>query len=223
MNKKICRIIYKKTIEKIFKILYGKIIYNSKYKFNNIEIKISTNKIFDKDKKYYTYNIKNGVVFTDDIQHVAAISDKYLFENGSFQHSDNKLVDIENNIVLKKGTPKFQKKISGTVLSLVQGASGNNYFHWLFDILPKIKIAINNYKIKNINYLYLPNIGPTQIQSLRLLKIPVKKIINSKFNRHIKAEKLIFTDHPWYKNGKFHDHSENIPKWIIIWLKKKFF
>lgn len=222
LNKKVFRIIYRKAIEEIFKVLYGKIIYNSKYTFNNIVIKSSNNKIFDKNKKYYTYNIKNGTIFTDDIQHVAAISNKHLFKNGSFQHSDNKLINIKSNIVLKKGTPKFQKKISGTVLSLVQGASGENYFHWLFDILPKIKITSNNYKIININYFYLPNIGPTQMQSLKLLKIPANKILNSKFTRHLKAEKLIFTDHPWYKNGKVHDHSGSIPKWIIIWLRKKF-
>jgi hypothetical protein len=74
----------------------------------------------------------------------------------------------------------------------VQGASGENYFHWLFDILSKIKITSNNYKIININYFYLPNIGPTQMQSLKLLKIPANKILNSKFTRHLKAEKLIF-------------------------------
>ena len=110
LNKKVFRIIYRKAIEEIFKVLYGKIIYNSKYKFNNIEIKSSNNKIFDKNKKYYTYNIKHGTVFTDDIQHVAAISNKHLFKHGSFQHSDNKLINIKSNIVLKKGTPKFQKK-----------------------------------------------------------------------------------------------------------------
>lgn len=222
MNKKLFKIIYKTIIEAIFKIIYGTITLNSKYKFSDIEIKISRNKIFNKNDKYYTYNIKNGSVFTDDIQHVAAISNNHLFKNGSFQHSNNKLINIKSNIVLKKGTPKFKKKISGIILSLVQGASGENYFHWLFDILPKIKIASNNYKIKNIDYFYLPSVGPTQIQSLKLLKIHPKKILNSKFYRHIKAEKLIFTDHPWYKNGKVHDHSGNIPKWIIIWLKKNF-
>ena len=48
---------------------------------------------------------------------------------------------IEDNIVLKKGTPRFKKKIKGKVFSLLTGGGGNeNYFHWLFDVLPRLKI-----------------------------------------------------------------------------------
>ena len=44
------------------------------------------------------------------------------------------------NSTLSSGTNKFKNKYKGTVFSAVQGSSGNNYWHWLFDILPKIEI-----------------------------------------------------------------------------------
>ena len=56
-----------------------------------------------------------------------------------------------------KGTPYLKKKFKGKVLSLTQGASGHkNYFHWLFDILPKIKLFSELYNLNNLNYfIYL--------------------------------------------------------------------
>jgi hypothetical protein len=58
----------------IFKILYGKIYLECKnYHFPEIEIKKSNNKIFDTSQKYLTYSIKNGSVYTNNVQHVAAI------------------------------------------------------------------------------------------------------------------------------------------------------
>ena len=48
---------------------------------------------------------------------------------------------INENIVLKIGTPRIQKRIKGSVFSLLSGgAAKTNYFHWLFEILPKLEI-----------------------------------------------------------------------------------
>ena len=190
----------------IFKILYGKIyLENKNYHFQEIEIKKSNNKIFDTSQKYLTYSIKNGSVYTNNVQHVAAISKKYLFAPASFQHANDKITNAKNNIVLKEGTPYIRKKLSGTVLSLVQGASGENYFHWLLDIIPKIKICMNNFDLRKIKYFYLPPLKSSQLESLKLIGINKEKIINSKIYKHIKADKIIFVTHTWYYKGKFHD------------------
>lgn len=214
--------LYKEIIKVIFKIFYGKIYLIPNKKFKNILIKNVNNNFFNYEKKYYIYSIKNGSVYTDGVQHVAAITDNFLFSKSSFQHANNKIVGIKNNIVLKKGTPSIRKKLSGTVLSLVQGASGENYFHWLLDILPKIRIYQNNFSIKNINHFYLPPLKSSQIESLKLLGINKERILNSKIYKHIKADEIIFITHPWYDKGKFHDQSWNLPTWIIKWIRKTF-
>lgn len=206
-----------------FKILYGKIYTESKnYHFPKIEIKKSNNKIFDTHQKYFTYSIKNGSVYTNNVQHVAAISNSSLFAPASFQHAKDKITNSKKNVVLKEGTPNIRKKFSGTVLSLVQGASGENYFHWLLDIIPKIKICMNNFDIREINFFYLPPLKSSQLESLKLIGINKKKIINSKIYKHIKADKIIFVTHPWYYKGKFHDQSWNLPSWIIVWIRNSF-
>ena len=213
---------FKKLIQILFKSIYGQILYlNNNNKKLQIEKKISKNKIFE-GKKYFTYKIKKGIIYTDNVQHVAIISGNHLHGPSSFQHINDKLVKPRLNAVLKKGTPRIRKKFDGTVLSLAQGASGENYFHWLMDILPKLKICMENYNLNKINYFYLPALWNSQIESLGLLGIKKNKLINSKFNRHIIADEIISITHPWYTKGRVHDQANKMPKWIIVWIKNTF-
>jgi capsular polysaccharide biosynthesis protein len=140
----------------------------------------------------------------------------------SFQHRNNRIIGPIYNPVIQFGTPKIKRNYTGTVLSLVQGASGENYFHWMMDVLPRIKIFLQHYKIKDIQYFYLPNLTESQMESLKFLKIDKSKIINSRHNKHISADKIIFTSHPWYTKGKFHDQSANLPRWSIFWIRNFF-
>ena len=137
--RKLLQLIFKKLAQIYFIIIYGKIIYNKK---NNVGIikKISKDNYFFK-KKYHTYQIKNGRIYNDYVENVAIINNNYLFGKTSFQQVNGRLLTPNFNSVLKKGTPRIKKKIMGSVLNLVQGASSANYFHWLFDFLPKIYIC----------------------------------------------------------------------------------
>ena len=127
---------------------------------------------------------------------------------------------ISSNIVLIKGTPRIKKKIKGRVLSLVQGASGNNnYFHWMFDILPKIKLCTEHYLLKEIDFIYFKSLHNFQKQALSILNIDEDKILNSDLNRHIQATELIVVDHPWYHKGFILDQVQFLPTWIIQWLR----
>lgn len=211
---------YKKFLVYFFKILYGKISLNLEGG-NLIEKKISINKIFSKNK-YYTYLVKKGIVFTDASQNVAGISEGLLHRECSFQHANNKMVSAIFNPVLKNGTPRIRKKYTGTILSLIQGASGENHFHWLMDVLPRIKICIQNYPIDKIDYFYLPKLSNSQTETLRHLGIKENQVINSRSEKHISGDKVIFTSHPWYTKGKFHDQSGKLPEWSIVWIKNTF-
>ena len=220
--KKLFQFYYKNFIKILFYIIYGKIYYEPNKKIKDIKIERVNTKIYNQ-KKYFIYSIENGSLYTDNVQNVAAISNNLIFAPASFQHGNNRIISPTKNIVLQKGTPNIRKKFAGSVLSLVQGASGENYFHWLFDILPRIKIFSNNIpfnlSLQKIDFFYLPPLKPSQIDSLKLLGISKKKIINSKIYKHIKADKIIFISHPWYTKGKFHDQSFSIPSWIIKWIR----
>ena len=129
-------------------------------------------------------------------------------------------MSADQNIVLKKGRQDL-KKLSGTTLSLLTGGAGNdNYFHWLFDVLPRIKICEKVFDISKIDYFLFPEIEKKfQTESLDKLKIPRNKRLSSKNYRHITTDEIIITQHPYCINNDADVEIENIPIWISQWLK----
>jgi capsular polysaccharide biosynthesis protein len=221
--KKKVQFYFKKIFQLFFLLIYGKIKYVNNGNTSDNIIKRKIEKIVSdiKDSKsYFSYKIKNGRVYTDYVEHVAIIDSNILVNKVSYQQVSGELKDAKANIVLTKGTPRIKKNIEGRVFSLVQGASGNkNYFHWVFDILPKIKLCSEHYLLKEIDFYYLPNLQNFQKQTLSIFNIGEDKILNSNLYRHIQASELIVVDHPWYHRGFILDQVEFLPRWIIHWLK----
>ena len=187
--KKKIQFYFKIFFQFVFLLIYGNIKYcNDAIISKNIIKKKIENIVSDiKDSKsYFSYKIKNGRVYTDYVEHVAIIDGNTLVNEASYQQISGELKDAKENIVLTKGTPRIKKRIKGRVLSLVQGASGNkNYAHWIFDILPKIKLCTEHYPLKEIDFFYTPVLQNFQKQTLSILNIEEDKILNSDINRHI--------------------------------------
>ena len=177
--------------------------------------------------KLYLYNIfkiKNCRIYTDTVTDTAFIIDDKVIEGPSFQHRNVKNSDIRNNIVFSKGTPKFKKKINGVVFSLLTGGGGNsNYWHWLFDVLPRFKIIDEKIDLKTIDFFLLPGTSEKfQNETLDLLGIPIHKRLSSRKFRHIKTELAIAVDHPYVLKNNPSEEIQKIPDWIIADLRKKF-
>jgi len=221
--KKKIQFYFKKFFQLVFLLIYGKIKYQKDANTSNNIIKRKIENIvsdIEDSKSYFSYKIKNGRVYTDYVEHVAIIDGNTLINEASYQQVSGELKDGKENIVLIKGTPRVKKKINGRVLSLIQGASGNkNYLHWVFDILPKIKLCSEHYPLKEIDFFYAPSLQDFQKQTLSILNIEENKILNSDTNRHIEASELIVVDHPWYHKGFILNEVEFLPAWIIHWLR----
>tara|TARA_B100001057_G_scaffold363605_1_gene366317 strand:- start:7031 stop:8125 length:1095 start_codon:yes stop_codon:yes gene_type:complete len=223
--RKILQKIFKKSFHLIFKVFYGKINISRNLKTINFEkIEVKNLKI---DKKNFNLNnniyiIPEGRIFTDLNEHVAVIKDNLIIPEISFQQIKNELKNVEHNRVIQKGTNRLQKKFDGRVFSLVQGGSGNNYFHFLFDIVTKLKIYEERFSLSDIDYFYVPGINSWQKQILSLFKIDEKKLIDSNKYRHIKAREIIAIDHPWYKSGYIQKEIKKLPEWSIFFLREKF-
>jgi len=216
MLKKIYRII----VINYFKILYGKVEYKKNFRGDVQRIYIKNSNI---KKKYCLSILKNGRICTDSVEQVAYILDDKILDDLSYTQINGKLSSSKRNFVIKKGTPYFLKRFKGNVLSLAQGASGDkNYFHWLFDILPKIIITQSVISLNKIDYFYMPDLQEFQKRTLSLLGIKNYKIINSKKYKHIEATKIFVPDHPWYYKGTIFKEVYSIPGWIIKWLRKSF-
>ena len=223
--KKYLQNLFKKEIQSLFFYLYGKItIYNGQEKSKITEYKVDKiilkNGDFSSDN--HVFEIDEGRVYTDIVEHVAIIENNSLLPKVSFQQIDGELKNIEFNKVLKIGTPRLIKKIDGTMLSLVQGVSGENYFHFLFDLLAKLKICEQKISLDKIDYYYVPGNINWQKKIFLHFGINEGQLISSKIHRHVRAKKLIALDHAWYHKGYIQDEIENFPEWIVYWLREKF-
>ena len=172
--KKKIQLFFKKIFQIMFMLFYGKVNYVENTKDSKNITKKKIENIFsdmDETKDYFSYKIVNGRIYTDYVEQVAVIDGNNLVSDVSFQQILGELKGAKHNIVLTKGTPRIKKKIKGRVLSLVQGASGNNYYHWMFDILPKMKLCSEHYPLKEINYFYASSLQDFQRQTLPMLDI----------------------------------------------------
>ncbi len=225
----------KKKIQSIFKNIgyslskafYGHIkgVIESK---NNQSIEL-IEKTLEKDYLYKIYIIKDCRLYTDTVNDAAFIIKDKIIEGPSYQFRFEKFQgvknsDISQNIVFKKGTPRIKKKINGTVFSLLTGGAGNsNYWHWLFDVLPRFKILENQYNFNDIDYFLFPDTKERfQKETLDLLNIPKSKILSSKNFRHIEAKEIITVDHPYVLKNNPTAEIQNIPSWILNYLNEKF-
>ncbi len=220
MTKKKIQHIYKKIVYFIFKIFHGRIkgvIKPDKNKNEQFDLNI-----FNK-YAYSLYNLKDSRIYTDTIHDTAFIKNNYLIEGPSFQFRENVIVNCEENIVFEKGTPRIKKKIKGKLFSLLTGGGGNsNYFHWLFDVLPRLVILRQKTNLEDIDYFLFPDTKLNfQKESLDLLKIPVHKRLSSQNYRHISASEIISVDHPCVILNDPLKDNENIPEWIIEFYKNE--
>jgi len=218
--------VFKSITYFLFSKIYGKI---EKYidSSNDSRIKIDIVNIEQK-LKYKIYKINEGRLYTDRIHDTAVMLNNSIVKGPSFQlrYEDSKIYNskVTDNIVFTKGTPRILKKLDGKTLSLLTGGAGNsNYWHWLFDVLPRIALCNKIIDLKRIDYFLLPNLFEKfQKETLDSLDIPKNKRLSSKKFRHIKTEELIVTDHPVVVTGDTSKDIQNIPSWIIFWLKKSF-
>ncbi len=221
--------LYKFTVQIIFKLIYGEIRVAS-----NIEIdqSLNVNKIKIDEISYNIFKIKKSRLFTTSVHDQSIIVDNKLISGPSFQlrvKEGDKLfarnnADIKENISLKIGTPRFRKKLKGKVFSLLSGgAAKTNYFHWLFEILPKLEIVKRFESLKNFDYFLLPSTRMKHhLETFELLNISKKKLLDSNSFKHITCDEITVVDHPFrITNNTVHD-TQNIPTWIFNWLRKEF-
>jgi len=221
--------IYNLFIQKIFKLIYGTVKIASEENLRKL-LKKKTTKI--EEISYKIFKIEQCRLYTTSVHDQSVIIDNQLIDGPSFQlriDKNDKLYarnngDISENIVLKIGTPRIKKKIKGKVFSLLAGgAAKTNYFHWLFEILPKLEILNSIENLNDIDYFLLPSTKMNHhIETFKLLDISKKRLLDSNSFKHFSCEELTVVDHPFrITNNTVYD-TQNIPNWIFKWLRKKF-
>jgi len=106
-------------------------------------------------------------------------------------------------------------EIDGTV-AVLAGLSGNVYFHWLVDILPRVEILQQSgFECDEIDYFLVNSISqPFQRETLARLGIPETKIIESDRYPHLCATGLIVPSFP--------GHLGWLEPWALQFLRQAF-
>ena len=226
---KIFSYFYKYLVYTFFQIIYGPINSVDNTGSNkNVKIKdINLNNLI-----YKIFICSNSRLYTDTIHDTAIINDNKILSGPSFQyrkllknHTGLANADCKFNSVFTKGTPRIKKKFRGSLISFLTGGGGNyNYWHWLFDVLPRFHLLEKaNFDLQEIDYFLFPNLNQTfQRETLDLMSIPNEKRLSSQKFRHIQTDKIIITAHPYNILNNPKIDSLNIPNWIYQYLKSLF-
>ena len=214
--------LFKKATYGIFKILYGP-IKDFKKSGSDKNSRIELSKV-DDNYSYKIYINYDARIYTDTINDTAIIQDNTIIEGPSFQIRDVKFENIKKNIVFEKGTPRLKKKLNNRLIDLLTGGAGNHhYWHWMFDVLPRIKILSKKININEKDYFLFPNLEKKfQQETIDFFKIPVSKRLSSLNNRHLSCKEIISTDHPYVIKNNPTEEIQNVPMWIIRWLQETF-
>ena len=210
--------IYKKIVNLFFFIIYGKIKIKKDSTKDILFKKISLNS----NQFIKLYILKKCRIYTDCNTNVAYINKNAIIPKISYQQNRNIVSSVKFNSTLIHGTPKFKKYFKGNIFSLLQGASGSNYWHWLYDIMPKIELMYKNDYLKKIDFFYVPDVNKFILETFKLYGIKKDQLINSKYFKHIVADQIYAFEHLYIKEGNFVNAFEKVPKWIPIFLSKKF-
>jgi len=211
---------YKILIYFIFKIVYGEI----NKKFNKKKNLIKITKISLEKKIYFLYQIFKGRVYTTSVHDCAYIINNEIVEGPSYQYRfSDKPVNVINNFVITNGTPRFLHKIEGSIFSILSGgASKNNYWHWLFDSIVKFAFLEKKFELKEIKNFLVPSLKyKYQKETLEHLGIDLSICLDSQIYKHISADRIIATTHPYMFKNPTKDILD-IPPWIIFWLRTKY-
>ncbi|NEP05705.1 MAG: glycosyltransferase family 61 protein, partial [Okeania sp. SIO4D6] len=90
------------------------------------------------------------------------------------------------------------EKIHGKV-AVLSVLSGNVYFHWIVDLLPRIEILRRGINLEEIDWFLVNNYQqPFQQETLKILGIPEDKILASDRHPYIQAEELVIPSFSGY-------------------------
>jgi tetratricopeptide (TPR) repeat protein len=152
--------------------------------------------------KTFLVNIPNGKFYLrEDEASSGIITEKNLLIGNlspespalSPNHPDNH--PSKHSLLKTSFLPPIQQ-INGTVVILA-GLLNNIYFHWLFDILPRINLLeLANINYREVDYFLVDNRTNFQQETLEIFGIPSKKILPLSFPLHIQATNLIIPSFP---------------------------
>ena len=181
------------------------------------QIYLSESQTIDNNRRFWAHQsysrkafvaiIPNGRAWADVVTTAAITSDNKLVDEISMGCSE---------LVITSGKLPPAEHINGTVAFLSARWGGAAYFHWMFDVITRFDLlqraglmqTVDKFVVNACDAVY-------QTETLNTLGIPQDKIIESRCNLHVTADKLIVP-------SIFYDGSGAVAKWKCEYLKQVF-
>lgn len=162
-------------------------------------------------------SIPNGRLYADAFNTVAIVTpDNMLLEDVSLElRGKQEIMPFVSHIFKIKYFTRPQR-FTGTVFTFLTGGGGiDNYFHWLFDVLPRYGLLKASGLHKDVNWYLVPNYHfPYQRDTLSLLGIDKQQIIDGTKCMHLQADNLIASSP--------HRNAGQMEKWACDFLRESF-
>lgn len=195
-----------------------RLIYSNRYAPTGIlEVTSNVQKTLIDQKEYYVVSVESGRIYTDRNKNIGIIQGEFLVPKVSWQYKKGVILpDSKNHLLTSKyfisSKPTFY---SGHVVSLLSGGGANyNYYHWLFDSLPRLHL-IKNIKDTTTRFLIPEETRPFQQQTLDALHISKSNRISSIICPHLGADLLTATSHP-------NPGTTPVQEWVVNFLRESF-
>lgn len=120
-------------------------------------------------------------------------------------------VTPENSTIFNDLLPKLS--VSNNTVANVSCLAAFNYFHWMFNLIPKFALLEKANIVPDYYYLDYADL-PFQRDTLTMLGIDLKKVIRSSQHIHLLCSNLIV---PSYTGGMATN-----PKWVYDFIRNKF-
>ena len=116
--------------------------------------------------------------------------------------------------LLAQATAPRLEQITGRV-AVLSTLSGNTYFHWMVDLLPRLELLRQRMDLKCIDWFLVNSIQhPFQVETLKMLDIPLDRVIASDQHPYIQATELIAPS--------FSSHFGWLEPWALAFLRRSF-
>ncbi len=173
-----------------------------------------------KNEQTFVLNLKrgkayglDGVVVTEKNELVSQVNIEF---ETVWEHPKDDCKPIDQHYAFKalKTHKKYDRiYIPGKVATVASNAAGHCYYHWIFQLLPRLEI-LRQSGVKYDKLLINPLSFPSQKQMLHVLGIPEDKLIFTKLDQYLEADELIV---PSYSSQPY-----SIAPWVIGFLRDKF-
>ena len=118
----------------------------------------------------------------------------------------------EHPIFLRPALPRVEH-VDGTLVSLTSPGSARNYFHFLFDVLPRWGILQESLPGFVPDHLYVPTSASYQQQLLALAGLDGYDLMTSEKHRALSADHLLVPSMP--------NPEEIAPTWMVEWVRER--